>query len=396
MNSGRLIYSRYEGKISDKKISLSVILFIIHIALTPIHQALLLPGGSTINKYLVILIIGAMLLEKKAIIFNNSVLNSALPFVIWIGLSVLWSCAPSATISNLITIYSHIALLLMCSAYPFSNLEKRIIRYALIIASVVYAFMLIGEMLGGEDLRATILIGAEENGTESDQNMLSVNIGIAALMAFDNFKKENLKWLKTVNLCAIIIILIGILSTGSRGGIIATGVALIYLLFKLYPGLTFTKIFLIALGIAFVIYILSENSILSDYVLSRYNNAEAYEGNSGRSEIWSKYFDMMIHRPYMFIIGDGYGVENLSYGNYFNTKWPPATHNDYVSLFVSCGIIGLLFMTKLVKNCWSNAKENNNYLTKACIISALIAAISLNTITRYGFWNVLIFALINI
>ncbi len=392
LNSGNIILKDCNNRIVNKKrFSLSAILLAIHVALTPIHQALLTSSGSTVNKYLVILIIGVMVLENKSIRYVRNDLKAVLPFILWISLTLVWTCSRSGTVSSLITIFSHIALLIMCSGFSFSGLEKQVIRYALIIASVIYAISLIASMVGGDALRATISLGM--NDTESDQNVLSVNIGVAVLIALDNYKKENIKLLKYFNIISIFVILSGIFSTGSRGGAIATIVSLLFLLFKLYPGFTVKKVFLLILGVAFTIYILSDYSFLSEYVLDRYNS-DAIEGNSGRTEIWSKYFEMLINKPEILLIGGGYGMENRSYSLYFSNNWPPATHNDYLSLLVSSGIIGLFLMIYIIRYCWKQAKFNESYLGQACIISALISAFSLNVITRYGFWNSLIFALI--
>ncbi len=394
MNNGNVTLKNCNNVVKENRISLVALLFAVYVALTPIHQALLTSSGGTVTKYLVVLIIGVMMLGYKNICFEKKIVNIVLVFAVWIGLTAIWSSNRSGTISSFITIYSHLIMFLMCSTYPFTAREKRLIRYSLIIASLIYAVLLINGMLSGEELRATISVGM--NDKSSDQNLLSVNIGVAVLFAFDNFKKESKTWLKVFNIVSIIIIQIGMYSTGSRGGIIATLVAFIYLLFKLYPGFTFKKVMWIVFILVFTFYILSDNSILTEYIINRYNNADSLSGNSGRSDIWLQYFKMLIENPYMILIGGGYGVESSSYSIFYGTRWPPATHNDYVSLLTSTGLFGLFAIGKLVHFCWNKSKINDNYLTKACIILSLIAAMSLNTFSRYGFWNILIFAVINI
>ncbi len=398
MNSGKIILSSFDNEVNDKKLSLAALLFTLHVALTPIHQALLLSSGSTINKYLVIVTIGVMLLEclitNRELSFSKDVLGTILPFAIWVCLTGVWSLSRSTTISSLITICSHIILLLMCSSYPFSSREKKIIRYALIIASVIYASSLITTMVSEGSLRSTIVLGTEED--SADENLLCLNIGVAALIAFDNFKSEDKSSLKILNLAAMIIILVGMFSTGSRGGVISILIPLVYLLFKLYPGFSYKKIGLVLLGIGFAVYILSDYSVLSDYLLDRYTDIENLKGSSGRTEIWLDYLTAMVNNPSTFLLGSGFGTEGKLYSEYYSNNYPRATHSDYVSLLASSGITGILFMGYFIWYCWRKTKENDNYLARACIISALIAAVSLNTITRYGFWNVMIFSLIGL
>ncbi len=390
---------RYEENPRRKRtVGLIGLLFAIYAAITPIHQSLLLSSGGTINKYLAIVIMGLIVMnflqQGRFFRIEADLGNALMLFAVWIGLTLLWSSSRSATISSLTTVYADIILLVLCYCYPWTNGEKKFIQKLLILASVGYAFVLIYQMASGMVDRATISVGM--NDTEADQNILSVNIGVAAIMAFTGAYRARKHSQKMLYYAAVVVILFGILASGSRGGLLATLLPLAYLASVYYPGQVERKI-MIALAVAVVgWYILSDYSVFSDYIIDRFTSQEQLEGSSGRMAIWSDYFEILNHNPYLYVIGSGFGTATQAYASYFQTRWPPATHNDYVFLLVSSGVFGLCLMYRIIALAWKRASISHNAMGKALLISALIAGMSLNTVTRYGFWNVLMFVLIGL
>ncbi|MCC8150504.1 MAG: hypothetical protein LIO96_03350, partial [Lachnospiraceae bacterium] len=67
-----------------------------------------------------------------------------------------------------------------------------------------YAIVLLLSMASGDSLRATISLGM--NDSESDQNLLSANIGVGAIIAFANAGESENKSIQIFNIFAVIVI----------------------------------------------------------------------------------------------------------------------------------------------------------------------------------------------
>ncbi|MCC8150503.1 MAG: hypothetical protein LIO96_03345 [Lachnospiraceae bacterium] len=112
----------------ESRISFIGILFAAYAAITPIHQALLTSSGSTINKYLAILIMIMIIIEALLnggiLEIDSILLRNAIMFLGWIILTAVWSVSHSSTIASLTTIGSDIIFFLLCSGYAWTAREK--------------------------------------------------------------------------------------------------------------------------------------------------------------------------------------------------------------------------------------------------------------------------------
>ena len=376
----------------ENKIGFAAIIFAIYAALTPVHQALFLSPGNTVNKYIAFALMLAIVFRMKS--FNKELVYRLIPFVIWIAVTLLW--APSHSLMNLKTVGSHILLLVFCCSTVWRKLELDLIRKSLVISSVVFSIMLILSQMNEEVRRSTITFGLNEK--ETDPNCLAANIGIGLIFALSYIFISRGKLKKILMLACVLVILLGIFSTGSRSALIAVAIASLYFVFSASKKqrLKVGSIIGLVLGVAlFVFYVFNGGGILGDYVSSRNVDTEAVEfGGNGRIEILGQYLAVLAKMPLVALAGYGFPQSSTLYSEYYMTKWPPATHNDYLYIICSCGIIGLIFAFVFVRYIWKEAKKKANTTGMACMVLALIMSVTLNFFDTYGWWNALIFAYI--
>ena len=376
----------------QNRVGIDAILFALYLVSAPIHQVLLLPNGSTITKYLAFATMIACVAFGGVRELNNSVLWLLITIIVWFAVTMIWSRSLSASWTSLVSIISYLALFLIVCSKEWSDREKHLFILAIIVSCVYYGVLLI--QAAATMKRASII--SNESGKEADQNVLSANIGIAVLFAIDVLLKTNKRIIKASMIGAIVIIVSGIIATGSRGALIALAVSAIY--YSQANGRINKKNKWIIVGIifgvvVFLFILLSKNLLNNETVVSRYTTEV---DDSHRFEIWKNYLKVLWDRPWGFLLGFGYGASNLEYGDYFNTKWPPATHSDYLHILFESGFIGLLFVLRLVNVVWKASKKTGNYIGNACVVLMLTAGLTVDMFTRYGWWNALIFAAIGI
>ena len=192
------------------------------------------------------------------------------------------------------------------------------------------------------------------------------------------------------------IIIAGIVATGSRGGLFAATAGIMYysLSYKKHDRRARQRIvlFFIILVLA-VVFLLYTNYFGNSNIVSRLTGSNLTDA-SNRTEIWGKYLTLLINRPWGWLIGYGYdqgAVEYRNFGGYIS-----ATHSDLLYILVGTGLIGVILTYHLVRDVWRKSAKMEDHLGRACIILMLVAGLSVNIFDRYGWWNAMIFAYIGI
>ena len=203
-----------------KKIKLPTIAFAIYILLIPFEsilytQIVVKVSYATIAAAITSLMVLIYLLFKPKLV---RLTKSAVPWVaffIWGGFSIYWSINRSLSSYNFIYISKHIFFFLLICSYPFSHLEKRFIRHAVILSGILLsATVILTSFYFGEAssfIRATIANGyyqADPNHTAS-----SLLIPISFLVVdFVEAKK-----FKILDALAILVLVFTLVVSGSRG-----------------------------------------------------------------------------------------------------------------------------------------------------------------------------------
>lgn len=149
---------------------------------------------------------------------------------------------------------------------------------------------------------------------------------------------------KLIYIAVTLSVLAALISTVSRGGILASVVAGICFLWLIRKDMSFGKktLFIISVPIIFVFGLAVLPQALFDLVLERFTSMSGektslQEASAGRSMLWEMSFNMWLES---ILIGQGW--------NAFRNIEQLATHNTYLDYLVSVGLLG----TSLIMTVW--------------------------------------------
>jgi O-antigen ligase len=261
-------------------------------------------------------------------------------FLGWIGVSQLWAEEPAAALDSLFRLALNAVLFLII----FTAVRERHQAVVVIAAFVggatfaaLYGLLFVtpeaGEgarLSGGLDNPnelATILVAA-----------MSLALGLAAAM-------RGSPVLRMTALVAATLCLAGVFFTGSRGGLVALGVALIAFL---VTGSRFRGRLLLVAAVTVAAGIGYYNFIASEHARERISDLE--EGG-GRTDVWEIGWRMVEAEP---VHGVGAGNFPTSSAEFLLTQpgsieradfiidTPKVTHNTYLEVWAELGTVGLL------------------------------------------------------
>ena len=384
----------------DERIGLDAWLLAIYFALSPMHQTLVLSNGSTVVKYLAFGVMIACIIwgyiENRSFMLSWDLLWPILLILGWFALTILWADSRSTAISSFITIGSYCALLLIIGSRRWNNKEKLLFITIIILSCLLYSVQLINT--SGTAKRATLKFVFGETETEADQNAVAGNIGVGLLFAFYCFLQQKKGFIKWAALASSIIILVGIICTGSRGGVIAISAGALYMIIKQseIDQRMRNRYILIVCSVLVLIWLIFDINILqNEYIRTRFQNV-GVDSLNGRFEIWSQYIDVLTHRPIGFLCGYGCGCDTIAYASYLGRNWFRVSHNDIISILCQSGIPGLMLTGSFILHIWRNSKIKDDFLGCACIILSFIISMDINYFKTYGWWNCLIFTYIGL
>ena len=382
------------------KLPIGVDAFVVAIcfALAPAQGGLDLGFGASLNKYIsfaamIAVIMFGLLSRQNHIDYNAA--NQLLPFALICVVSIIWTSDKALAFTALISYVSYFFFFIILTSRNWNISEKLLFRRIIVFSDSIYAFLLVKEMISGS-LRSSVSFTAA--GTFADQNAISVNLVIGYIIALDFFSNSSKGIYRFASLLLGVLMLSGIISTGSRGAFIALIVSTIFYLIKLKDLSKKAGRNVIIAGlilvVAYLILMNSENSFLNQFIISRYTDASTFEGGSGRFKIWENYFTGLSNNPIYIIIGTGVGCTADVLKSYMGNVYVNATHNDLLYAVCTFGVLGLFFFIKFLRFIWKKAKANGDVLSLTCMIGLLVGCMDVNLIQSNGFWIVLILAYI--
>ncbi|MGV1098217.1 O-antigen ligase family protein [Thiovibrio sp. JS02] len=231
------------------------------------------------------------------------------------------------------------------------RLRKFVIVLVLATGCLVYA-MLFAE--SAVRYRAADLGRLSVGGTY-DPNDVAMIMAVVFPFTFFLFLSAKFKG-KVVWGGLLVCLVLGILSTGSRGGLLSLGTASLLLFFTAGKGLkTWHRVFVVAMVIVFFM------SPAADTVKERwqavlsgedYNVESVEEGGVGRLSLWVSAAQLILENPLT-----GVGVSNSSnamgveYG-----RWR-AIHNSYFQAALELGLPGFILFMLLLRTIWRNCSH---------------------------------------
>lgn len=372
--------------VSKKKII--TYLLALYCCLMPFEEALASSFGSILK------IIGMVLISIIIISYKNNwrLSRYQIPLILWtvyMFTSVIWSDSIQWW-SYFFKIYVvQIILLCLVDMVSIKYIDVNVIKKALILggclASIIMIFFPSNSGYTDEGRRTIMLLG-----TTLDPNIVASIILLGTQVSIGEFysaKKRSFKYVFMATLQ-----LFGIFLTGSRGALLAFVAGFgVELVLKLKSKGDRKK----AVWVSFlsVIVCLVIISILPDNLLKARFSKETFlglnelsTGSHNRYTIWLHSFKLIKQNPII-----GYGC-----GNFFSaieTVYKScASHNLYILLIVEGGIIGIILFGRYIFKLLRDLYKRKEFSTFALLVTVLIMAFSLDSITYKYFWMALIYS----
>lgn len=192
-------------------------------------------------------------------------------------------------------------------------------------------------------------------------------------------------YLKRYYVFSIINLILGsfvVLLTGSRGGLIAIGVVILFWFLFMKPFNILNLIFRVSvIFLLFVIFLMVAPYVLPPNTINRLFNFFG-DGGSGRLQLWIDAFNLFKTKP---LLGGGWGA-----ATYFNKRFPQAVHNTYLSMLAEGGIVSFsLFIYPYFILIFKGIKKGNKF-PLLMLSSMFILCFFIDAINKRFIWNALI------
>ena len=275
-------------------------------------------------------------------------LRLMLAYWLWMAVTVPTSILRGSSLQLVLDLTSVMIFAAMIIAQPTSFAHLRYITRGYMVVCAIYAIGLgtMGQAVMDGDAMRYYLTGS------LDPNDSAAILAIGAPMALADFRRPGSKLWRVVCLAMLVVMCLGILKTGSRGGAIAAFVGLLAIVLSSRG--TRAIIATVLLGATLMVakeYAPPEitgrfatiGSESDDYNMTAY---------SGRWQIWKRGLNYIAENP---VLGVGAGGFPIREGEQMATdglrgKWS-AAHNAYIQSFAELGVVGgLLFCSLIVSS----------------------------------------------
>lgn len=317
-----------------------------------------------------------------------------LAFLALSGLTLFWSVAPRATAEDWIILASQVLLFTAVVLTRFEAATLRRLETALMLGGVLIVCYGLAQVtvLGGLPGRpgggGAARFGDELLGANNQAAALLLPLAIAAARALQGARNRRL-----LHGVAALVLIVGILMTGSRGGLLAMCVVLLLVL-ALGPAKVVTKVSLAAAAaVVLMVVLLTNPGGFGQRQLER-------EGSSGRTDIWA----VGAHACRLYCLeGAGWGGFPIVYQQELAAV-PEARiqergrtfepHNIFLLAAVETGILGLGLATLGLVLAVISAFRLPRAMRAppaAAVVATLLSSFFLSNLGYKFFWAVLIY-----
>lgn len=363
--------------------------------------------GKLYPGYLIFIILSLSILIKLKIDYNQRILNNkiaktAFMYFSLMYLSIIWAEIQSISYEFLITFINTILYFYCFCKYPFT--KHAIMRQlgALVIIVLFYSILAIMK----KDEMERVFVG---NMYDPNDIALIFVSSLPLIYLLMNMERKIVN--KIIPIITMIIAIISIILTKSRGGLLGLIVMFIsILLMKMDLNkvrFNLTKILTLC-AILLIFMIASSNA----YWERMRTITEGSDQGSGRVSLWLRALEMTQEKMFL-----GVGIKNftssygyrLKYKRFRNTpsrdEWTPnawaTAHNSYILVAAELGLIGVILFIATLINCMISLRrvrvisirdgDNTVYTASGLFILALISFIVCATFLSFAYQNYLYF-----
>lgn len=370
-------------KISNKK--LYIFFLGIYLICLPLN-ALGISGFGSALKLLSFFPILIALLDYKNF-KNNSFLKVYFLFALFSLFSFVWSYASDKSLSRALTYFSLLLLMSSTCFFDYNEKDAKKIKQCLIWSSRISAVIVLvfGTYSAGRLLLRGVL--------NEDPNYYCAYLMFAAVAAVQTLISNQKVWRKAIAITEIAIYIMIILLTGSRGGLLAVGAAvLIFLLFNAKKQ-SFKTIFkkttiIVIVALAYIVAI----NQLDPEIAERFTIDSVVEsGGTHRTEIWLQGLDLFSKSNFLRKTF-GYGsasirVDFAHYG-YYHTN---VMHNIFLETLVEIGVAGLLIYLSYIIILLVKSWRLKDRFAFAIMIGMIVLSVSTSIYAFKPYVNIMIF-----
>lgn len=339
----------------------------------------------TITQLLGFLLAGAFFLEKNFWKRPDPVFWYLLLFFAVFTFSTLWYLDEIPFLFQdvaIVKIFTLLQSLVLCyiSFCLFTRQQtKRFVIYSIFIAAAVISILV---LLG---IGLTEVTGRFSFG-ELDQNAMAILIGLGIVTAL--YLATSDKWLiyRVVALISLLPMVWFLVSTGSRGGMLATGAGIVAYFIRSRKILTWF------FGAMIIITLLWQVSSI-DIAFFRWEKTIQIGDTANREEIFISSWEQFKERP---LLGRGDVNAYIDLGAYFNSI-EKGFHNELFWILNSTGVVGGFFIFwvfwKVLQNIWYDKESWCQNINMAFFVLLGLVCMNVEFHNRKIFWVLLAFLL---
>ena len=343
---------------------------------------------GTVARYLALLIVFAALMESHGIVhYRSSTVNRCILWLMLFSvLSVLWAADRSIAIGRDVAYLLVPGITLFVGLLPFGEKDYKIIINSAILGGAITILFLLAT--GRFNLSGYYRLTLTEH---NDPNNFAALLMLPFALCFRREEGER-KLVFLIKTGLAIAILVVILYTGSRGGLVSIAMAaLVYLIWnKAYKkiGYIFAGV---VLFFVFTIYVLPRLSsdLLSHLSIQRaMYDMEVNEGQRGA--IWRHViFDII---PDMAPWGLGAGCAPVGMASVYG--YLKGVHNTYLNMMLEFGLFGIPVFLGMLFSLLIKEYRKKRFLEAALLIGICGIIFFLDSYAKKFFWNVIMLLLV--
>lgn len=320
--------------------------FGLYVILVPIDDILSLGRVGTVNKLLGLFAFAALLfalIRRGELVKPSPSVLAWLAVGLWMGISGFWTIDPKAWNEAYIT-FSLNFLLYALVAITIANVaDLELVATCVVVGGLFASALGLWSFIhGGPTLQGRLVLPGGNPYDPPDPNQYAAALLLpTALLLAASIRTRN--WAAFLgNLSGLAMLLITIVLTGSRAGMLAAGVMAVYILFRVRRRLS--SAILVAGAAAAVIP-------FGAWIAHRWSNAIS-SGGAGRADIWS--VGELAFKDH-WLLGSGFASFPTAFNeavlraplvHYIN--WHRAPHDMLLSTAVELGVVGLILMVFVV------------------------------------------------
>jgi O-antigen ligase len=272
--------------------------------------------------------------------------------LVWFSLSLAWSDDPGLGFDD---VWHWYVLALLFAVIVTTVTTAHALR--LVLAGFVFgAVASVGIGVLDGSLTSAIDGGARFEGGAGDPNFLAASIIPATVLAAALLSEARSSLVRGLFLGAIVMLVAGIVASGSRGGALAAGVTIVaaFIFFK-RRRVEVAAVAAVVLGIAALTFVNAPGA---------WERVTSFDDDNGRSDLWTVAWRVGEDEPVTGVGLNNFRVHSPDYvrepGALEDVRLivddPHLVHNTYLQLFAEGGVVGLALFLGFAGACLSATK----------------------------------------